>query len=115
MYFIGVDDWKYDDWEFTGIDTMYRFYEENPKEAKKEGYDLDENGDVKNLDRLADKHAPMMSLAYPLHGEPDEEKIIDLCKRTECTVVKKNDSEDLTQRYLISKSLLPTCTRSRWG
>ncbi len=35
-----------------------------PREAKKEGYDLDENGEVKNLDRLSDKHAPMMSLAW---------------------------------------------------
>jgi hypothetical protein len=34
-----------------------------------------------------------MNYAYPLEITPDDEKIIEVCKRTNCTVMYKNDED----------------------
>lgn len=123
-YSISVNDWTYDDWEFTGRDVMYNYYEANPKEAEKEGYDLDEEDNhVKYLDELADNQNPMMLYAYPLNGCPDTEKIIELCRKTNCTVMMKKDTEeyflalcgggmdlsqDIALAYMIAQNWIPS-------
>jgi hypothetical protein len=93
-YSISVNDWNHEEWEFTGMDVMRSFYEANPKEAEKDGHELDEGGNVKYLDEIIEDFFPMMLYAYPLDSEPPTMKIIKLCRNTNCTVVMKRDTED---------------------
>jgi len=90
-------DWQeeYENWQNIGQDVMREFYEANPKEAKKEGYDLDEDGEVKYLDELLDHWQPMMNYAYPLVCDPtrDTDKILKVCQET-CLTVMYNEDED---------------------
>jgi hypothetical protein len=92
-YSISVD-WseQSDKWEMTGANVMREFYENNPKEAKKDGHDV-ERGKVKYIDEVIDGFYPMMNYAYPLETTPDEDKIIELCRETCLTVVYNNDDD----------------------
>jgi len=92
-YSISVD-WseQSDKWEMTGANLMRTFYEENPKEAKKDGHDV-ERGKVKYIDEVIDNFYPMMNYAYPLATTPDDDKIIELCRETCLTVVYNNDDD----------------------
>jgi hypothetical protein len=82
-----------DKWEMTGANLMREFYEENPKEAKKDGHDV-ERGKVKYIDEVIDNFYPMMNYAYPLEtSKPDDDKIIELCRETCLTVVYNNDDD----------------------
>lgn len=57
-----------DNWEFVGRDAMCEFYQENPKEALKNGYEV-EDEKVKYLDKIADYQLPVILYAYPLDSE----------------------------------------------
>ena len=95
-YSINVD-WQeeYDQWENIGQQVMREFYEKHPKEAEKDGHDI-ENGKVKYLDEVLDGWQPMMNYAYPLVCDPirnGDEAIIKVCRETCLTVMYKKDDE----------------------
>jgi hypothetical protein len=92
-YSLGVSNWNWEEWDFVGRDAMCGFYEEHPEEAEKDGHEVEE-GKVKYLDEIADYQLPVMLYAYPLDSEPKREKIIEVCRRTNCTVVMKKDTEE---------------------
>ncbi|MGD2084562.1 MAG: hypothetical protein PVH61_00110 [Candidatus Aminicenantes bacterium] len=121
-YSVSVHEWNWEDWEFIGRDVMYGFYDENPEEAEKDGNEV-EDGKVKCLDEIADYQLPVMLYAYPLDSEPEREKIIEVCRRTNCTVVMKKDTEeyflaltgggmdlsqDMALAYIIAQGWIPT-------
>lgn len=121
-YSVGVSEWDFEHWKFVGRDVMYQLYEENPKEAVKDGYMLEE-GKVAYLDEAADNYMPMMLYAYPLDRLPDEEQIVKICRETNCTVVMKKDTEeyflaltgggmdlsqDIALTYIIAQGWIPT-------
>ena len=121
-YSVGVSEWNWEEWDFVGRDAMYEFYSENPKEAEKDGHEV-EDGTVTYLDDAADEHVPIMLYAYPLYHEPEKEKIIEVCRRTNCTVVMKKDTEeyflaltgggmdlsqDIALAYIIAQGWIPT-------
>ncbi len=87
-------------WENVGQNLMREFYETNPKKAKKDGHDLDEDGQVEYLDEVLDGWQPMMNYAYPLETEPNNEKIIKVCRETCLTVMK--DTEDWEDKYYLA-------------
>jgi len=96
-YSVSVDNWDYEQWEFTGRDVMYNAIQEEGteqhKEATKQAKDC--NRELEEIiDELADQHFPMMLYAYPLYSCPDDEKIIKLCEETCCTVVMNQKTED---------------------
>lgn len=94
-------DWstEYENWSNIGQQYMREFYEAHPKIAQKEeGYDLDEDGQVKYLDELLDQWQPMMNYAYPLRCDPTlfddgEQRIIEVCRKTCLTVMYNEDEE----------------------
>ncbi|KKN65878.1 hypothetical protein LCGC14_0476950 [marine sediment metagenome] len=95
-YSINVD-WSegFEEWENTGQSYMREFYEEHPKEAEKDGHDL-ENGVVAYLDEVLDSWQPMMNYAYPLMYDPTRDggkEIIKVCRET-CLTVMYNDDEE---------------------
>lgn len=121
-YSRSVFEWNWEDWEFIGRDVMYGFYKENPEEAEKDGYEV-EDGKVSYLEEAADTHIPIMLYAYPLGREPEREKIIEVCRRTNCTVVMKKETEeyflaltgggmdlsqDIALAYIIAQGWIPT-------
>jgi hypothetical protein len=108
-------------WEFKGADLMREFYENNPKEAKADGHDV-ERGKVKYIDEVMDAFYPMMNYAYPLATTPDDDKIIQVCRDTNLTVVYNNDddthylaltgggmdlSQDIARAYQILETWIP--------
>jgi hypothetical protein len=121
-YAISVSDWN-EDWEYIGRDVMYSYYEKHPKEGEKEGYELDEEGKVRYLDELADHEQPMMLYAYPLEfDELEDDKIVKICRTTNCTVVRNvssgtlflaltgggmNLSQDIALAYIIAQRWVP--------
>jgi len=123
-YSISVDwreEYERGTWEMTGANVMREFYESNPKEAKRDGHDV-ERGKVKYIDEVIDAFMPMMNYAYPLYTEPSEEKIIKVCRETNLTVVYNNDdetyylaltgggmdlSQDIARAYQIIENWLP--------
>lgn len=129
-YSISVDDWNYEKWEFVGRDLMYDYYTEHPEKAIEQGYELDENGEVKYLNELVDREFPMMLYAYPIYTslfeydyEEFKKRVIKLCLTTNCTVVKKIDtdeyflaltgggmdlSQDIALAYLIIDEVIPS-------
>ena len=121
-YSVTVNDWHDEKWEITGRNVMYSFYEENPKEAEKDGHTV-EDGKVQYLDEVADDHFPMMNYAYPLYSEPDEEAIIRICRETNCTVVEDTEtgdfflalcgggmdlSQDIALAYILAEERIPS-------
>lgn len=121
-YSLGVSNWDWEEWDFVGRDVIYGFYEENPEEAEKDGHEV-EDGRVKYLDEVADYQYPVMLYAYPLDSEPEREKIIEVCRRTNCTVVMKKGieeyflaltgggmdlSQDIALAYIIAQGWIPT-------
>ena len=62
----------------------------------KEGADY--KGYCEKCDIREDSAEPMMNYAYPLETTPDDNKIIEVCKKTNCTVMynEENDSYYLT-------------------
>lgn len=121
-YSVGVSEWDWEKWEFVGRDAMYEFYSENPEEAEKDGHEV-EGSEVKYLDEVADYQYPVMLYAYPLDSEPEREKIVEICRRTNCTVVMKRDTEeyflaltgggmdlsqDIALAYIIAQKWIPT-------
>ena len=121
-YSISVDDWQDERWNHVGSDLMYDYYLKDRK-TKRECKDCG-CGDIETIAReKADDHYPMMLYAYPLSMEPSDEKIIEVCTKTNCTVVKDNETEDyflalsgggmdLSQdvalAYLIADGYIPT-------
>jgi len=124
-YSINVD-WQeeYEKWQNIGQDAMREFFEANPKEAEAEGYDLDEDGEVKYLDELLDHWQPMMNYAYPLVCDPtrDMDKIVKVCRETCLTVMYKEEddtyylalcgggmdlSQDIARAYQILENWIP--------
>jgi hypothetical protein len=78
---------------------------------------------VKHLDEIADYQLPVLLYAYPLDLEPAREKIIGVCRRTNCTVVMRKDTEeyflaltgggmelsqDIALAYIIAQGWIPT-------
>jgi hypothetical protein len=124
-YSINVD-WQeeFEEWENIGASTMREFYEAHPKEAEKDGHDV-ENGEVTYLDEVIDDWQPMMNYAYPLACDPTRngnEAIIKVCRETCLTVMYRDSDEtyylalcgggmDLSQSiayaYLILESWIP--------
>jgi len=87
-----VDDWNDSKWDQVGVDAMYNFYL-NDREAKREAKDCDM--DIESFAReKSEDHYPMMLYCYPLAFDPSTEKIIEVCKRTTCTVVRDDDNDD---------------------
>lgn len=128
QFSISVEEWN-DDWEYVGRDTMYEYYQKHPKKAEAEGYEV-ENGEVTYLDELVNKEMPMMLYAYPIHDSytPEyeskkfEKRVIQVCTSTNCTVVKKIDtdeyflaltgggmdlSQDIALAYVIIDGIIP--------
>lgn len=121
-YSILIDDWQDGKWNHVGRDAMYNYYL-NSRTAKKEakGYctDIEEYANEQ-----ADKNFPMMNYAYPLEmGDPGEEKTIEICLKTNCTVVEDTEtgdfflaltgggmdlSQDIALAYMIAEKWLPT-------
>lgn len=91
-YSISVNDWQDEQWEHIGVDVMYGHYV-NSRSIKREAKDY--NIDVDDLVReRSDSHYPMMLYCYPLYSEPSVEEIIDVCTKTNCTVVKNNETDE---------------------
>lgn len=91
-YSINIDDWQDEKWNHVGNDLMYDYYlkdRETKQECKQNNWDIEDIAREK-----ADEHYPMMLYAYPLGIEPSDEKIIEVCTKTNCTVVKDNETED---------------------
>ena len=87
-----VEDWQDSNWDHVGVDAMYHFYL-NDKEAKREAKDCDM--DIEDYAReKSEESYPMMLYCYPLAFDPSDEKIIEVCKRTACTVVMDNQTDD---------------------
>lgn len=120
-YSVNVNDWHESQWNHIGRDLMYEYYledEETKKECEENNWELEDIACER-----ADDHYPMMLYAYPLGFEPDDEKIIEVCTRTNCTVVE-NDltgdfflalsgggmdlSQDIALAYLIIQGWIPT-------
>lgn len=98
-YSINVD-WstEWERWENVGQRVMREFYENNPKEAERDGHDLDDDGQVKYLNEVLDDWQPMMNYAYPLVCDPTSrdsgnDRIIKVCRET-CLTVMYNEDED---------------------
>ena len=96
-YSVPVNDWNDEQWEMTGRDLMYSKMTEKGtsqhKEAKKRAKDCScDFEDV--VHDFADEHVPMMLYAYPLEFEPSDEKIIEVCERTNCTVVQNTETDE---------------------
>ena len=84
-------------WQNLGQETMRGFYEANPKEAAKDGHDV-EDGEVTYLEDVLGSWEPMMNYAYPLQLDPTfrddgTDRIIKVCRDTSLTVMY-NDDED---------------------
>ena len=124
-YAINVD-WSaensFEKWEQVGQDIMRNFYAENPDEVAKEGYEIDSDHIDDAIDELVEHHFPMMNYAYPLQTTPSEDKIIEICRTTNLTVVKDNEddtyylaltgggmdlSQDIALAYIIAETWLP--------
>ena len=121
-YSILIDNWQDEKWNHVGRETMYNYYLKS-RAAKKEakGYSMDIE-DYAN--EQADKNFPMMNYAYPLEmGEPSEDKILEICLKTNCTVVEDTEtgdfflaltgggmdlSQDIALAYMIAEKWLPT-------
>lgn len=91
-YSFSVDDWQSEKWEHVGVDTMYNHYVNSRKtkqEAKNYNVDIDDYAREQS-----DSHYPMMLYAYPLYSEPSEQEIIDVCTKTNCTVVRNNETDE---------------------
>lgn len=88
-------------WENVGRSAMEVYYNDNPKEyAEYFGIDekeAEEKAEKNEIELEADDFEPMMNYYYPLELDPTEEKIIEVCKRTNCTVMYKEgeNSEDI--------------------
>jgi hypothetical protein len=93
------DESSFDRWENVGQQVMREFYEKHPKEAEKDGHDI-ENGEIKYLDEVLDGWSPMMNYAYPLETTPDDEKIIKVCRETCLTVMK--DTKDYDDKLYLA-------------
>lgn len=87
-----VEDWSDEKWDQVGVNAMYEFYL-NDKEAKREAKDC--NMDIEEYTiETSDEHYPMMLYCYPLFCDPSEEEIVEVCRRTNCTVVRDNQTDD---------------------
>jgi len=129
-YSVDVDEWDWDSWDFIGRNVMTEYFQEHPEKAEEMfGYETDENGEVEYLDELVDSYIPMMLYAYPIYTmEADydyasfEEKVKEVCLKTNCTVVQKNSSgeyflaltgggmdlsQDIALAYLIIDGRIP--------
>lgn len=120
-YSVNVEDWQNEKWSHIGTDLMYNYYLED-KETIQECKDND--WDIDTIVReKSDSHYPMMLYAYPLNFEPDDDKIIKVCTRTNCTVVENTESneyflalsgggmnlsQDIGLAYLILEGRIPT-------
>lgn len=124
-YAIYVDWSVYDEkWEMVGRNRMYDLITtEGSKQNKEAREQYDEGLDIEVIaDEVADQEIPMMNYAYPLQIEPSDEKIVEVCERTACTVVYNNDtdeyflalcgggmdlSQDIALAYIIAQTWLP--------
>lgn len=129
-YSIDVD-WsgEHEDWNMIGRDLMSELAREEGTPQNKEfleqyGYLTEDDEDPYDyIDEWADNHTPMMNYAYPLEITPSDEKIIEVCERTACTVVEKEStgeyflalcgggmdlSQDIALAYNIAQKWLPT-------
>lgn len=115
-----VDDWNDCKWDHVGVGAMYEFYL-NDKEAKRDAKDC--HMDIDDYAReKSDDHYPMMLYCYPLFCDPSEEKIVEVCRKTACTVVRDNEnddyylalagggmdlSQDIALAYIIAEGFIP--------
>lgn len=124
-YSISVEDWTDEKWEMTGRDLMYSKMEEKGTPQHKELLKRAKDCGCKPyeiIDEVADEHIPMMNYAYPLEIVPEEDKIIEVCERTCCSVVQDNNtgtyflalcgggmdlSQDVALAYTIVQKWLP--------
>jgi hypothetical protein len=90
-------------WENEGQRVMRELYEENPKEAQRDGHDVEkEDGKltVKYLGEVLNNWRPMMNYAYPLETTPSDDEILKVCRETCLTVMK--DTEDWDDKYYLA-------------
>jgi len=120
-YSISVNDWRNEKWNHVGVHLMREYYLED-KETIEEC--KDNNWDIEDMAwEKADESYPMMLYAYPLNFEPDDDKIIEVCTKTNCTVVEDTEtgdyflalsgggmdlSQDIALAYLIMEGRIPT-------
>ncbi len=126
-YSISVD-WseEFEGWENIGQSYLREFFEEHPKEAEKEGYEL-QDGEVEHLDELLGSYEPMMNYAYPLQCDPTlfddgRERVIRVCRETNLTIMYREAddcyylaltgggmdlSQDIARAYQILENWLP--------
>jgi hypothetical protein len=85
-YSINVD-WSnyHEKWENTGRSLI----EQNCKHEDGVQY----NGYCEKCEVYEDDCEPMMNYAYPLETTPDDDKIIEVCQKTCCTVMYNNDDD----------------------
>jgi hypothetical protein len=93
MFSISVDwqDYYNKGWENKGRDLII----ENCKHKDKSQDDTNMrySGACEKCGFCEDSCEPMMNYAYPLETTPDDEEIIEVCKRTNCTVMYKDDED----------------------
>ena len=81
-------------WEYIGASLMRDKEQERLEQCTHGNENQDSCEDCECYpDQAADDNYPMMNYAYPLHSLPDDDKIIEVCEKTSCTVVYNNDED----------------------
>lgn len=103
-----VDRWTFENWEFTGGEV----------ERRERGEWSEHNRDGIHHD----DYVPMMLYAYPLEGEPSDEEIKKIHRKTSVTVVREKGtdqyflaltgggmdlSQDIARAYIIAENRVP--------
>lgn len=70
-------------WEYVGARAIFQDAEQRKAAGEDDVYPDDEES----------ANMPMMNYAYPLNREPSENKILRVCKETNCTVVYNREEE----------------------
>ena len=89
-YSISVD-WRDDSdrWRYIGSEVMRKRAEAVLKSCKHGNRDKDGCGECGVYpDEIADEQRPVVNFAYPLCTKPTTAKIVRICEKTNCTVVK---------------------------
>ena len=84
---------KTEKWENVGRSIA----EESCKHKHPEGHgetSMRYGGYCEECDFCEDSAIPMMNFAYPLETTPDDEKVLEVVKRTNCTVMRNTETDE---------------------
>lgn len=120
-YSIDVDDWQNEKWNQLGRSIIEESCTHKTEESGDET-SMRYAGYCEECEFHEDSGYPMMNYAYPLPFCPDNEKILEILKRTNLTVVENQDTEeyflaltgggmdlsqDIALAYLIAQNRIP--------